>query len=262
MSVCYAYGRHSTSKQSQTEQVQLEKCREYYDRELAPKGVTWGGWFYDPAVSAGRYAFSERPNGRVVFASAAPGDHVVISKLDRAFRSLLDGKRVSEQFTARSVFFHALDYRIDTQTPQGRFMLSIFLAGAELELEMTSERTREALRYKRDNGLPYTSKPPMGWKFVRAQKMRQYRVDPAERTFIDLLAEWNQDGRSLNEIAMYCWVNAKSLHQKRSFASPSTVGWALRARDLGYPIECSHKRVKKMHQQWIREGRIPPPAAS
>jgi len=262
MSLCYAYGRHSTSKQSQSEQVQLEKCEEYFARELLPKGVQWAGWFYDPAVSACKHPFSERPKGREVFAAAQPGDHVVISKLDRAFRSLLDGKNVSQQFMQRGVFFHALDYKIDTATPQGRFMLSIFLAGAELELEMTRERTMEALNYKRENKLPYTRTPPMGWKFVRSQGQRQYRIDLAERDFCEFLWQSNASGASFNDLAMYSWINAKTIKQKRAFSSPEAVRWAIHARDLGYPIECNYRRVKRMHQEWVMEGRPPQPATT
>jgi hypothetical protein len=70
--ICYGYGRHSTNKQELTQEVQEFRTREYWERTLQPKGVAWGGFFYDAATSA-RIPFGEREQGRKIHTVAQTG---------------------------------------------------------------------------------------------------------------------------------------------------------------------------------------------
>jgi DNA invertase Pin-like site-specific DNA recombinase len=256
MSVCFAYGRHSTEKQGLTEEVQREKCFAYYERELKPSGVQWGGFFYDKAVSAFKVPFEERPKGREVFAVAQPGDHVLVAKLNRCFRSLINGKSVIEQFNNRGVFFHSLDYKIDTRSANGRFILSIYLAGAELEVELARERAVEIINYRIENELPYTPHAPMGWKIKMVSGAKVYRVDENEREFIERLTRANAAGKSFNDLAIWCWINQKTIGQKRPFNTPDSVKWAIKARALGYPKVVGGKRIAKLFREWVKSGKV------
>lgn len=220
--------------------------------------MVWGGFFYDKAVSAGRVPFAERPEGRLLFHSAEPADHVVMTRLDRCFRSVLDGVSVMEQLERRGVFFHSLDYNIDTSSPIGRYVRNILLAGAELERDLTVERTREVFGYLRRNGLPYTKLPPMGWKIVTVSKRKEFRVNREERDFIEMLAQASASGASIGDIAMYCWTNRNTLKMTRNFCAWTAVKWALQARELHYPKVCGAKRIAKMMADRKRTGKIQP----
>lgn len=227
---------------------------EYFARILQPKKVEWGRFFYDTAVSAGRVPFAERPQGRLLFHSARPGDHVVMTRLDRCFRSVLDGVSVMEQLERRGVFFHSLDYNIDTSTPVGRYVRNILLAGAELERDLARERANEVYGYRMKNGLPYNAHPPMGWRINRTKNRKEFRASVTERKFIDKLQAARLTGATLEELALYCFHNKEELPVSRNFGSPTTIKWALQARDLGFPKISGGKRIAKMHREWLASG--------
>lgn len=241
-----------------TQEVQEARCRDYYERILQPMGVEWRGFFYDPAVSSGRVPFAERTQGRLLFHSAEPGDHVVMTRLDRCFRSVLDGVSVMEQLDKRGVFFHSLDYNIDTSTPVGRYVRNILLAGAELERDLARERANETYSYLMSNALPYSAHPPMGWRITKRGKRKEFRAFLTERKFIDKLAQARKAGATVHDLANYCWANREELNQTRNFASPTAIKWALQARNLGYPKVCGAKRIAAMHRELLAAGGCPP----
>ena len=259
--VCFAYGRHSTYKQGRandalTETVQHDRCKDYYQRELAPKGVVWGGWFYDAAVSGGKTNFSERPHGRTVFATAQPGDHVVITRLDRGFRRLGDGISTLEQFEKRGVQFHSIFERIDTSTAAGIMVRNILLSIAQFKRDLDSERTKESIQYLKDHGMPYHRSPPMGWRIVVRGETRVLRVDKAEREFIDLLADANAKGASFNKLSFWCWSNASHIAMRRQFSSPDAIKHAIYARALGYPKVSGKKAICQMYREAVESGQV------
>src|SRR5207244_8821225 len=97
--------------------------------------------------------------------------HVIVWKLDRLTRRtrhLLS--LVEDLFLARHIELHSVSESLDTSTPHGRFVLTLFGGLAQMERELIAERTRGALAWKRENGLP-TSHPPLG--FANAGKRDQ-----------------------------------------------------------------------------------------
>jgi site-specific DNA recombinase len=84
---------------------------------------------------------------------------VVVTKFDRAARSLRDLLYLVDLFTKYDVAFVCTGLNIDTSTPTGRMMLSLLGAIAELEREMIIERTRDALTQKRRTGKAYSAAP-------------------------------------------------------------------------------------------------------
>jgi DNA invertase Pin-like site-specific DNA recombinase len=76
----------------------------------------------------------------------AAGDVLVVWKLDRLGRSLLDLVELVEDLRARGIGLKVLTgagASIDTTRPEGRFILGVFAALAEFERELIRERTRE-----------------------------------------------------------------------------------------------------------------------
>jgi len=90
--------------------------------------------------------------------------HVVVVKLDRLTRRTRDLLAlVDDLFLARKIELHSVSESLDTSTPHGRFVLTLFGGLAQMERELIGERTRSALEYKRQQGQP-TSHPPYGFK--------------------------------------------------------------------------------------------------
>ena len=178
MAMVYGYGRHSTDKQGLTEGAQRDKVMSYIQHHLPEH--TSGGWLYDSATSGKRPLF-ERDTGRELWALVQPGDHIVWAKLDRAFRSVVDGAGTLAMLAAKGVYVHSLDLGLDTSTAVGRCVCTVMLAFAELEREYASERTREALHHKKKKGLPYNAGVPIGWKKVGSGSAGRFVPDQDER---------------------------------------------------------------------------------
>lgn len=255
--VCYGYGRHSTVKQGLTKEAQLRKVKRYYEQVLRPEGVQWGGFYYDSAVS-GRTEMSEREKGRAVYAMARPGDHVVVSRLDRPFRSVLDGVRVIRALQGRGVTFHSLDLLVDSRTPMGKFFVTVLLAVAELEREFASERVKEVAAARIAMGLPASRGCAIGWKVVgtparfseNKRSSRRYRADEEERALVEKMVELRAAGKSTYQIASWAWYQ-REFPCKRRLADQKQVAWALLAHKLGYPKGFDCPKTLRQHAREV-----------
>ena len=242
--VAFAYGRHSTKKQSLTRKTQLSLCRRYYQNNLKHKGVRWHDFYYDAAVQ-GSKPFSERQYGRQVYAGLRPGDHFIISKLDRGFRSVVDGSATLDALANRGVVIHVCDLNVDTSTTMGRFFLNILLCVGQLEREFASERTAETIAYRKSRGLPYCYSAPIGWRITGKKPNRRYRIDATERRLCDELQRLKDDGWSQEDIADWCRRQNK-FRNKRRFTDRTSVRQALLAREWGYPKLLNGKVMRKL----------------
>ena len=73
------------------------------------------------------------------------GDVVIVESISRIARNTRDLLSIISDLTEKGVEFVSLKESIDTTTPQGRFMLTVFGALAELERENILERQREGI---------------------------------------------------------------------------------------------------------------------
>ena len=79
------------------------------------------------------------------------GDTVVVESISRIARNTRDLLSIISELTDKGVEFVSLKESIDTTTAQGRFMLTVFGALAELERENILERQREGIEIERAN---------------------------------------------------------------------------------------------------------------
>ncbi len=90
-------------------------------------------------------------------------DCVVVYKVDRLSRSLLDFARMLEVFERHDVSFVAVTQEFNTATPMGRLMLHVLLSFAQFERELISERTRDKMGAARRKGKWLGSVPSLGY---------------------------------------------------------------------------------------------------
>lgn len=231
MAHVYGYGRHSTDKQGLTEEAQRSKVDAYVHQHLLEH--EYGGWLYDYVISGATPLF-ERPAGKEVNTRLQPGDHLVWARLDRAFRSVVDGASTLAELGSRGVFVHSLDLGLDTSTAVGRCVCTVMLAFAELEREYARARTREALRVKREAGLPYGRHTPIGWRRQGSGSNGLFVPDEAEREQVRRIHALRGEGLSFDAIA----------GRMRTLTRPSGTAWnrntvrrAIRAIAAGFPID-------------------------
>ena len=114
-------------------------------------------------------------------------DTVVVYKVDRLSRSLLDFARLVERFEKRRVAFVSITQHFDTSTSMGRLVLNILLSFAQFERELISERTRDKIAAAKRRG-KWTGGPlVLGYRVDRQR--RALEVVPEEAAIVKLVFE-------------------------------------------------------------------------
>jgi len=128
---------------------------------------------------------------------------VVAIKLDRLFRDAHDCLGVTKDWNAQNVNLNLLDLGIDTSTPMGRAFLTNAATYAELERNLISERTKEALHQIKIQGGTLGANS-YGWERTEeldAHGRRILRANPAELEVIGTCKALREQGFTLQQIA-------------------------------------------------------------
>jgi DNA invertase Pin-like site-specific DNA recombinase len=178
---CAIYTRKSTEEGLEQNFNSLHAQRESAEAYIASQRQA--GWValeehYDDGGFSG--ANVERPALRRLMAEIEAGriDCVVVYKVDRLSRSLLDFARLISVFDQRGVSFVSVTQDFNTTTSLGRLTLNILLSFAQFEREIISERTRDKLGAARRKGKWIGGIPVLGYDVdPRGQRLI---VNPAE----------------------------------------------------------------------------------
>ena len=103
-------------------------------------------------VMSGTVSYKDRPVLKKLLTCLKPGDTLVIWKLDRLGRSLIDLMRISEMLQKRKVHLRSLTENLDTSTPGGMLVFTLIAAVAEMERSYCQERVRAGLAAARKEG--------------------------------------------------------------------------------------------------------------
>ncbi|MBR6694343.1 MAG: recombinase family protein [Clostridia bacterium] len=100
-----------------------------------------------------------RPELKRLLEFVREGDTVIVESISRFARNTKDLLELVEQLTRKRVEFISKKESIDTNTPTGKFMLTVFGAVAELEREYILQRQREGIEIAKQNGVYKGRKP-------------------------------------------------------------------------------------------------------
>ncbi len=122
---------------------------------------------------------------------------LVVYKLDRLSRRVIDTLRLMELIEKHSVAFHSITERVDTRTAMGRFFLNMMASLNQMERDLISERTRDALQLKivkneRAGQVPY------GWRL--ADDGKTLLANEKEQEAIRLIKELRGKGYNYSAI--------------------------------------------------------------
>ena len=101
----------------------------------------------------------DRPELKRLMAFVRTGDCVIVESISRFARNTRDLLELIEQLQQKDVQFVSKKEVIDTTTPTGKFMLTVFGAVAELEREYILQRQREGIAIAKANGVYKGRKP-------------------------------------------------------------------------------------------------------
>lgn len=185
------YARVSTDEQAR-EGVSLEAQQARIRAYALAKDLPLG----DILVDEGRSGKDlKRPALQDLLARCDRGEvaHVIVWKLDRLTRRtrhLLS--LVEDLFLAKHIELHSVSESLDTSTPHGRFVLTLFGGLAQMERELIGERTRSAMAHLRANGLA-TSHAPLGFR-RNGSRERMVAVPAELETVHRILDLWRAGG--------------------------------------------------------------------
>jgi len=163
---CAIYTRKSTEEGLQQEFNSLDAQREAAEAFiLSQKNEGWH--VVETRYDDGGYTGGnmERPALQRLLAdiNQRAVDCVVVYKVDRLSRSLLDFARIMEVFEKRGISFVSVTQQFNTTNSLGRLTLNILLSFAQFEREIISERTRDKLSAARRKGKWIGGMPVLGY---------------------------------------------------------------------------------------------------
>lgn len=183
---CVIYTRKSTDENLDLDFNSLDAQREAGEAYI--KSQQHEGWVclderYDDAGFSGGSV--ERPAFQRLMQDVAKGklDCIVVYKIDRLSRSLMDFARIMEALEASGVSVVSVTQQFNTTSSMGRLTLNILLSFAQFEREIISERTRDKIAAARRRG-KWTGGPTvLGYDRVRDSRGSRIVVnqDEAER---------------------------------------------------------------------------------
>jgi site-specific DNA recombinase len=169
---CAVYTRKSTDEGLEQEFNSLDAQRD--SAEAFIKSQEQEGWrclpeHYDDGGFTG--GNMDRPALKRLLADIEEGlvDTVVVYKVDRLSRSLLDFARMMETFEKHQVSFVSVTQQFNTATSMGRLILNVLLSFAQFEREMISERTRDKIAATRRKGKWAGGMPVLGYDVVNTK---------------------------------------------------------------------------------------------
>lgn len=181
---CAIYCRKSTEEGLEQEFNSIHAQRESGEAFIASQQSE--GWIclpdmYDDGGFTG--GNMDRPALKRLLADIEAGriDVVVVNKIDRLSRSLIDFTRILEVFEKKQVAFVAVTQAISTATSTGRLMLNILFSFAQFERELISERTRDKIAASRRKGKWSGGMPLLGYDLDPKISKLLVNTDEAER---------------------------------------------------------------------------------
>ena len=205
------YGRQSIDKKDSISiESQFEFCRyelkggegkEYKDKGYSGKNI-------------------ERPDFQRLLQDIRLGliKRVIVYKLDRISRSIVDFAKLMELFKQYDVEFVSCTEKFDTSTPMGRAMLNICIVFAQLERESIQMRVQDAFYSRCTKGYYMRGRTPYGFDTepivmdgIKTKKL----VENAEMDFAELMYQmYAEPGNSYGDISRYFAENDIKVYDK------------------------------------------------
>lgn len=164
---CAIYTRKSTEEGLEQDfnslDAQREACESYIKSQQHEGWILVEKQYNDGGFSGGNL---ERPALKELFKDIENNkiDIVVVYKVDRLTRSLLDFAKIVELFDSHEASFVSVTQNFNTTTSMGRLTLNILLSFAQFEREVTGERIRDKIAASKKKGMWMGGRVPIGYK--------------------------------------------------------------------------------------------------
>ena len=210
---CAVYTRKSTSEDLDQDFTSLDAQREAAENYI--KSQKHEGWLLLPEqYNDGGFtgANIDRPGLQKLLSSIKEGriNCVVVYKVDRLSRSLMDFVQLLEFFDKNNVTFVSITQAFNTNTSMGRLTLNILLSFAQFEREIISERTKDKMAAARKRGQWLGGRPPFG--YTREKDSKKLTINQEEANIVREIFKLYIEGNSLIQVAQI--LNNKGLRSR------------------------------------------------
>lgn len=164
---CAIYTRKSSEEGLEQDfnslQAQREACEAYIKSQKSENWILIPTAYDDGGYSGGTL---ERPALQQLLSDAKTGkiDIIVVYKIDRLTRSLMDFSKIIEVLDAHQASFVSITQHFNTTTSMGRLTLNMLLSFAQFEREVTAERIRDKYAASKKKGMWMGGYPPFGYE--------------------------------------------------------------------------------------------------
>jgi len=216
---CAIYTRKSTSEgldsDFNTLDAQREACEAYIQSQRSEGWIVLEDGYDDGGFSGGSI---ERPAMNRLLAEIREGriDCVIVYKVDRLSRSLLDFARLMDVFEKHNVSFVSVTQQFNTATSMGRLVLNVLLSFAQFEREIISERTSDKMCAARRKGKWLGGPPILGYDVDRERHRLVVNREEAEmvRELFDLYAQHRSLLAVVREVNRRGWTTKSYVTKK------------------------------------------------
>ena len=179
---------------------QEQSCKAYISSQA------FNNWEYTKTYSDGGISGGtmERPGLQEMLSDIAKGiiNTVVVYKVDRLSRSILDFHNMMKYFDKYNCNFVSITQAFDTSTSMGKLTLNMLLSFAQFEREVSSERVRDKIRASKAKGLWIGGIPPLGYDI----KDKKLVINEAEvqqvKTLFEQYLDW-RGGKPITQMSMH-----------------------------------------------------------
>ena len=207
---CAIYTRKSTEHGLDMEfnslQNQEEACKAYI---LSQAFNNWEYYktYSDGGISGGTM---ERPGLQTLLNDIQAGQIqvVVVYKVDRLSRSIIDFHKMMQEFDKYSCNFVSITQSFDTSNSMGKLTLNMLLSFAQFEREVSAERVRDKIAASKAKGLWMGGTPPLGYDL----KDKQLIPNPQETELVNLIFNKYLELENMQAVAE--WLNQKGYRTK------------------------------------------------
>ena len=180
---------------------QEQSCKAYISSQA------FNNWEYSKTYSDGGISGGtmERPGLQEMLSDIAKGiiNTVVVYKVDRLSRSILDFHNMMKYFDKYNCNFVSITQAFDTSTSMGKLTLNMLLSFAQFEREVSSERVRDKIRASKAKGLWMGGIPPLGYDI----KDKKLVINEAEVQQVKTLFEQYLEFQSVSALTEFAELN-------------------------------------------------------
>jgi DNA invertase Pin-like site-specific DNA recombinase len=205
MSRVWGYARGAVLPDFMTVEEQTRQIQEYATQKLA--GYEYMNVTVDALLGARPAKFLDRPNAAKLNMQMQQGDHIIVARMDRGWRTTEDFLSCYDAWTKRGICVHVLDFDLHTPSLEFGILIKALRAVDSWARLAKVERRKEVHAAKGYLKEPYFVRRKLGWKYITVGQtphgypIRKLVPEEHERELMREVVGWIDKGWKWQDVA-------------------------------------------------------------